>query len=799
MQDVLYSLRIFRRAPLASAVVVLSLALGISANTAVFSFVNAIQFKPLPFRDEARLVDVHEWSPTELCAGCAVGTSYPGFRDWHAEARSFESLAAYVEGRYIVSGGTGPERIGGAAISANLFSTLGVHSSLGRAFTADDDRDGAAPTVLIGDLLWRRRFGSTSSILRETLRVNGIARTIVGVMPAGFGFPDVGQLWIPLGPEAREWKRSDRSLAVVGRLKPGVTISQADAEARTLAAALEKQYPDTNARWTARVTSLREDMTGETAMASVVLLSAVAFVLLIACANVANLLLARASDRRREIAIRLALGATRMRVVRLVLTESLALSAVGGAVGLLVALWASHAIVAAMGRMQAPYWIQFGIDWRVLAFCAAVTSAAGALCGIVPAWYASGANPQPALKEGAAVAGGHRGRRVRATLVVSQLALALLLLAGAGLLIKTVSQTFAYDPGYDAARVLVGDLDLAGARYRDTRQVAALADGVIERLERIPGARAAVTRTIFFGGFGGRRRLISVEGLSAVPEGGSPTFYYAVTPGYFRALGVAMRDGREFDRSDPAGVAIVNEDMARILWPGQTALGRRIRFGDDASNAPWRTVIGVAPNIGGTPMAGARPSAFAYVPFAWDQGRTFAITASTPGNPAALAADVRAAVHALDPDQPVEDLQTMAETLAAWTEPARFVALLMGSLAAVALLLASIGTYGVIAYGVSQRTREIGIRLALGASSRQVEALMARSGLWMTLGGIGIGVPAALASTRALEGILFGTSPTDPAVFAAVTGTLAVVASLASWLPARRAARVDPLTVLRAE
>jgi putative ABC transport system permease protein len=788
-----------RRSPLASAVVVLSLALGISANTAVFSFVNAIQFKPLPFRDEARLMDIHEWSATELCAGCAVGTSYPGFRDWQGQARSFESLAAYVEGRYIVSGGTGPERIGGAAISAGLFPTIGVQPSLGRAFTADDDRAGAPPTVVIGDLLWRRRFGGNPSILEETVRVNGIARTIVGVMPAGFGFPEVAQLWIPLAPEARDWKRSDRSLAVVGRLRQGVTIKGADAEARTLAAAMERQYPATNGRWTARVTTLREDMTGETATASIVLLSAVAFVLLIACANVANLLLARASERRREIAIRFALGATRARVARLVLMESLGLSAVGGGIGLLVALWASRAIVTAMGSMEAPYWIRFGIDWRVLAFCAAVTVATGALCGIVPAWHASGANPYSALKDGGAVAGGPRGRRVRTALVVSQLALALLLLAGAGLLIKTVAQTFAFDPGYDPARVLAGDIDLAGPRYGDPRQVRALVDGIIDRLERIPRVRAAVSRTIFFGGFGGQRRLISVEGLTAVPDGGSPTFYYAVSPGYFRTLGMAMGDGREFDRSDRAGVAIVNEEMARRLWPGESALGHRIRFGDDPSNAPWQTVIGVVSNAGGTPMAGARPSSIAYVPFVSDAGRTFAIMASTPGDPAALATEVRAAVRELDPDQPVEDLQTMAEMLAAWTQPARFVALLMGSLAAVALLLASVGTYGVIAYGVSQRTREIGIRLALGASPRQVQALMARSGLRMTLGGIAIGVPAALVSTRALEGILSGTSPTDPAVFAAVTATLAAVALLASWLPARRAARVDPLTVLRAE
>jgi len=301
MQDLLYAFRMLRRSPLTSTIVVLSLALGIGANTAVFSFVNAVQFKPLPFRDEARLMDVHEWSATELCAGCGVGTSYPGFLDWQARARSFETLAAYSGARYVVSGGTGPERVGGAAVSANLFAAIGVQPALGRGLLAGDERDGAAPAVLIGDLLWRRRFGGDAAVLGQTLKVNGTARTIIGVMPDGFGFPETARLWIPLAPEARAWQRSNRSLGVVGRLRPGVLQAEADAEARALAAVLAAEHPETNRSWTARVTSLREDMTGETAIPSIVSLAAVAFVLLIACANVANLLLARASDRRREI------------------------------------------------------------------------------------------------------------------------------------------------------------------------------------------------------------------------------------------------------------------------------------------------------------------------------------------------------------------------------------------------------------------------------------------------------------------------------------------------------------------
>jgi putative ABC transport system permease protein len=798
MQDLSYALRMLRRSPVASLVVVFSLTLGIGANTAVFSFVNAIQFKPLPFVEEQRLVDISEWSASELCAGCGVGTSYPTFLDWKARAASFQSMAAYAESRYVVSGGSGPERLGGAAVSANLFPTLGVRPALGRGLTADDDRAGALPVVLISDIVWKRRLASDPMVVGRVLRVNGVDRTIVGVMPPGFGFPEVARLWIPLAPETREWKRSDRSLTAIGRLKPGVSAQQADAEIRTIASALERSYPATNARWTARVTSLRDEMTGETAMASTVLLSAVAFVLLIACANVANLLLARASERRREIAIRFALGASRSRVVRLVLAESALLACLGGAGGLVLALWASGAIVAALGA-EAPYWIQFGNDWRVLVFFALATVGTSLVCGAFPAWHSAASNPQTALKEGGAVAGSQRGRRLRAALVVSQLALALTLLAGAGLLIKTVAKTFAYDPGYDTTRVIAGDIDLPPARYPAAAQQIGFASDVLHRLQNIDGVRAAVLRTIFFGGFGGTRRLVSVEGMPSVPDAASPTFYYAVTPGYFATLGVTVRDGRDFTDADGADVVIVNEEMARRLWPGQNALGRRLRFGDAASRAPWRTVVGVVGNTGGSPMAGRRAAVFAYVPFRSEPDGSFAITVGTSGDASALNDEVRAVVHDVDPDQPIEGLQTMAETFREWTAPARFVGLLMGALAAVALLLASIGTYGVIAYAVSQRSREIGIRLALGATARQVQSLVARAGLRMMVWGVTLGLAASWLCTRALEGILFGTSPTDPVVFASVTLTLAAVGAAASWLPARRAARVDPLLVLKSE
>jgi predicted permease len=420
----------------------------------------------------------------------------------------------------------------------------------------------------------------------------------------------------------------------------------------------------------------------------------------------------------------------------------------------------------------------------------------GALCGLAPAIQASRANPQTALKDGGAVVSGGSGSRVRAVLASAQLALALVLLAGAGLLMKTVTRTFTVTLSYDPSRVLVGDLELADRRYEDVGRIRGFADAILERLDRIDGVRSGLSRQVFFAGFGGERRRMEVEGSRGIPDGASPSFYYAVTPDYFRVVNLAVREGRSFTSADAAGVAIVNEELARRVWPGASALGQRIRFPDRTAPAGWLTVVGVSANQESSSF-GDRPFATSYVPFAGAPGRSFAIYVSAPGDAAPLAREVRAAVADVDPDQPVEDVMTMAEARAAWAAPARFVAMLMGSLAAIALLMAAMGTFGVVAYGVSQRTREIGVRVALGATPQQVQHMVVRGGLVLAVGGLGVGLPGAWVSTRALEGVLAGTSPTDPAVFAAVSGVLATVALLASWLPARRAAKIDPLVALR--
>ena len=791
--DVKYAIRTFRQAPLMSLLVAGSLALGIAANTTVFSFVNAIQFKPLPVADEATLVDVHETSATRLCAGCAVGTSYAGFLEWCARTQSFEAIAAYREDRFVVAGGSGPERIGGALVSAGLFEMLGVQPALGRKFVDGDDRPGAEPVVILSDTLWRRRFDAASGILGRVIRVDGVHRTVVGVMQDRFAFPEYAQLWIPLGQSGTTMDRAIRSLGVIARRRTGVTLDAARAEMRTIAAAQALENPATNEGWSAGVVSLREDMTGETAMASIVLLGAVGFVLLIACANVANLLLVRASERGREIAIRVALGATRGRIVRLVLTESLAFAIAGGVAGVVAAIWASRLLVAQFG-VEAPYWIQFGLDWKVFAYCAAVTGAVAVLCGAMPAVHSARADIRGAIQDGASGPVRPAGRRIRSVLAAGQLALALVLLAGAGLLIKTVLGMFIMPLRYDPAHVLVGDLHLQSLRYESGSAASLFASRLLEALQRVPGNRAALSNTVFFAGFGATRRQIEVAGEPAAAADASPSFYHAVTRDYFPIYGMAVREGRLFaDRE--AGAAVVNEEMVRRLWGGRSVLGERFRFNDAVTGSRWFTVVGVVADEAELLNADRRPAA--YVALAAAPGRELALHVSTSGDVSSAAAEIRREVASIDPDQPIEDLMTKEQALAAWAAPARFMVLLMSALAAVALMLAALGTYGVIAFAASQRLREIGIRLALGATPRQIQSLIAAAGLRLVAAGVVAGLAGAWASTRSLQGILAVTSPTDPAVFAWVTIALGSVGLLAAWIPARRAARVDPIVVLR--
>jgi putative ABC transport system permease protein len=783
LNDVAYACRALRRAPGLVVTAVLSLGLGIAATTAVFSFVNAIQFKALPFADAARLVDIEETSATELCAGCSVGTSYPTLQRWRGAA-SFAAMGAYEETRYVVSGAAAvadPERVGAALVSSTLFPTLGIRPAFGRGLSDEDDRAGAEPVVVLSDTLWRRRFAADPAALGRVMKIDGTAYTIVGVMPPGFRFPEFAQFWIPLTPARHDQKPTERSLGVIARLKDGVDARAAGAEMGAFG----------SGSWSVRVRPLHQAMTAETVTPSAVLLGAVAFVLLIACANVSNLLLVRASERQREIAIRFAIGATRGRIVRLMLAESLVLGALGGLLGFTLALWTSDVIVSRF-EIDPPYWIQFGIDWHVFAFCGAITVGTAVLFGLAPAFHAARHDPQSTIKEGGVVTSGRRGRRVAGALVMAQLSLALLLLAGAGLLIKTVIRSARFDPGFDTARVLSGDVSLPALKYRTPAAINQFASSVLEQLARVPGTRSGIQTFVFFRGFGAQGRRLQVDGVPDVAEGASPNFYFAITSGYVRMLGARMHAGREFGPADGDEVVMLNDELASRLFGSSPALGRRLKFGD----RPWRTVIGVVANINGG-VIGARANPLAYVPFASEPGKDLAVMISRDGDPSIHAPDLRAAVKAVDPDQPVEDVMTMAAAFRAQAQPARFIALLMTSLSVVALLLASVGLYGVTAYGVRRRLREIGIRVALGATSGNVVGMIVGASWRVIAPGLAIGVLAGLLATRALRGVLFGTSPTDPIVFGLTVLTLAAVASLASYLPARRASRVDPIVVLR--
>src|SRR3954469_5659075 len=499
LHDVGYACRSLRRSPGLVITAILSLGLGIAATTAVFSFVKDIQLKDLPFENPETLVDVEETSATELCAGCAVGTSHPTLLDWQSRAQSFAAIGAYEETRAVVSGGVEPERIPTALISASLFPMLGVQPAIGRGFLPGENRVGADPVALVSDVVWRRRFAADANAIGQTIRIDGTGYTIVGVMPPQFRFPEYAQAWTPLTPARHAQPTTERSIGVIARLKRGVDVAAAAGEMQLFG----------NGAWSVRVRPLRQAMTQETVAPAAVLLGAVAFVLLIACANVSNLLLVRASERSREIAIRLAIGASRSRIVRLVLAESLVLGTGGGLLGLTLALWASRAIVASFG-IEAPYWIRFGVDWHVFAFCLLVTVLAALVFGVTPSLVASRREPQDMLKDGGGASSGRRGRGVAGGLIVAQLALALTLLAGAGLLIKTVARAMEFDPGYDAARVLEGDVSLPVARYKTPASINVFATSLLEQLQRIPNARAGLQSLVFFGGFGARSREITV-------------------------------------------------------------------------------------------------------------------------------------------------------------------------------------------------------------------------------------------------------------------------------------------------
>jgi len=790
-------------------IAVVTLAFGVGANTAIFSAVNAVLLRPLPFAAEERLVVM--WKHDQTASHPLVELSIPEFNDWRAGSQSFESLAAmptsvYGYG-YVLTGRGEPVQIESSRVSADFFTTLGVRPLVGRTFRTEDDRPGAARVVVLSHRLWRDQFGSDTNLIGQTITLNDTGFSVVGVMPADFEFLKGVDIWSPVSASIGGGALQNRSavfLQAVGRLKPGVTREQAEAEMNAVISRIAAAHPETEAGGHRVVmTPVAEYLFGNARLALWLLLAATGLLLLIACANVASLLLARATSRRKEIAVRAALGASRWRVVRQLFVESLTLAIAGGALGVLLAYWLADLLVV-VAPTDIPRVENVRIDAAVLTFSIAVTLLTAALFGLAPALTAARVNLTDALGDGSRTAGERHGNRLRGALVVGEIAVTLVLLVGAGLALRSFVKLQRVDTGFDTENVLTFQLRLFGKRYQDAKSVRDFYQQLIERLEAQPGVEAAGAVLI--------RPLEGVIGwdvpyatANQSPDEAKrnrvPNFE-VVTPHYFRSVGLPLKVGREFterDTEESPKVVIISEAMAQSIFaPGVDPVGQRLRLFDptDPDNS-WRTVVGVVGDARYREVRDARWDV--YVPY-----RQFAfpvryITVRTASDPAAFSAVVRREVAALDPQQAVTSVKTTAQLFSENVARPRFNSLLLGLLAALAALLAALGIYGVISYAVAQRTREIGVRIALGAQRGDVLRLVFKQGLTLIVSGIVIGLVGAFLLSRLMESLLFGISATDPATFIVVSLLLVVVALLACYIPARRAMKVDPMVALRYE
>jgi predicted permease len=807
LQDVRYGLRVLAKRPGFTFVAVVTLALGIGANTAIFSLVSAVLVRPLKYREPERLVMVWE---DDLSIGAMGDTPAPAnYADWKAQNHSFEDMAALELRSYDLTGDGEPEKLTAFGVTANLFPLVGVAPALGRGFTAEEDRPGAAKVVLLSHGLWVRRFGGERAVVGRDILLNGEPHTVVGVMPQGFQlrWADVG-VWAPAAftPEQLA-DRQTHYLEVVARLRPGVTAAQADADVKAITARIAAAYPEAAEGLSASVVPVREQLAGGARRPLTMLLVAVGFVLLIACANVGGVLLTRAAARGREIALRAALGASRWRIVRQLLTESVLLGVAGGLVGSLLAMWA-FAFLQQLVPSGLREMTELRLDAGVFGFTLALSLLAGVLFGLAPALQSSKTDLNSALKHGGRGGLGAGQRRLRNFFVVAQVALSLVLLVGAGLLIQTLYRLRGQYSELRPESVLTARTQLGGARYREHARRAAFYDGVLTRVRDLPGVEAAGYTTavplVWKGGANG----LTIEGREATPGVAWNANHRQVSPDYFRAMGVALRQGRPFNEQDDeraTPVAVVNETMARAYWPGESPLGKRFKVGAADSELPWLTVVGVAADV--RQMGADAPvKAEMYVPYRQaGRGGVYAmfvprdLVVRTSGAPSGLAAGVRRAVHEVDPHQPLSNVRTMDEVLGRETAQRRTGMVLLTAFAALAMLLAALGIYGVLSYFVVQHTPEIGVRMALGAQRRDVLRLVVGKGMALALSGVGLGLLGAFALTRLMRSLLFEVNAADPLTFAALALLLTLVALLACLVPARRATKVDPMVALRYE
>ncbi|HEY2109107.1 MAG TPA: ABC transporter permease [Candidatus Acidoferrales bacterium] len=802
-QDLIYGFRVLRKNPGFAIGAVVVLALGIGANTAIFSVVHAVLLRPLPYSDPGRIAMVYHVPPQKSFPGMKIFAVSPAnYLDWRKQSGVFDAMSIFHPTTMTLTGEDQPEAVQGIVVSSQFFQVLGVTPIQGRAFTAEEDTNGHGNVVVLSYPFWQSHFGADPKVIGKNLTFNGLPYSIIGVMPAHFHFFYQGEYFVPLG-----WTDKDRAVRnnhnylVIARLKRGVGLQQAQAEMNTISARLEQAYPEDDKGWGATIVPLREDLVGDVRPALLMLLGAVAFVLLIACANVANLVLAKTLGHRKEIAIRTALGASWQRVIQQTLAETLLLSAAGGALGLLVAHGGIALIVAFFGD-KLPQTGPVGLETKVLGFTLGISILSGVLSGLAPAWRLARTNVNEALKQGTGRTDADSGgRATRNILVVCEVGMSLVLLIGAGLMIRTLWALHDVKPGIDPHNVLTFRVTLPREKYPKPEQQLNFYKQLVERVRSLPGVESAGTIDALPFTDDGSTEPVAIEGRPAVEFAMQPEVAVrTISPGYLSTLHIPLLAGRDFSESDsldkPAAI-VISESMAREFWPNEDPVGKRLTLSFFPEKI--REVIGVAGDVKFRGLDSRKSLATVYVPLAqitfWNQ----AMVVRTSGDTASASSAMGAAVHQQDPDQPLRDVRTMDDILADSLSQQRFSMLLLASFAGLALILAAVGIYSVLAYAVRQRQREIGIRMALGAQLNDVLRMVITEGMCPALIGVGLGLAGALALKRAISSLIFGVSESDPLTFLSVAVLLAMVALVASILPAYRATKVDPMRALREE
>jgi putative ABC transport system permease protein len=796
IKDLRYGTRSLLKNPGFALTVVITLALGIGANTTIFTIVNAVMLRPLPYGNSERLMKLNT-------AGSRIGerTSPQNFLDWRSQNQSFENLGGYFAPTAIDLSGEGePERISGAMISETLFPALEVAPAIGRNFLAEEDRKGGTNVVILSHGLWVRRFGMDPQILGHKLSLNGRPYTVVGVMPSHFEFPSIETgLWIPFSSVYEDGGRGNFFVDVIGKLKPGVSIAQAQSDMDRIAANLEQQYPEVNNGSRISVVPLQEIITSKIRPTLVLLLGVVGFVLLIACANVANLLLSRAAGRQREIAVRAALGASSLRIIRQLLSESALLALIGGALGLAIAYCSVRALIV-INPESIPRMNEITLDARVLAFTVVASILTCLLFGLAPAWFASRPDLNETLKEGLR-GSSPQGSVLRRTLVVVEFALALLLLVGSGLMLRSFIRLLAVSPGFDTVNILTFDVALPSEKYSGDRP-GQFFEEALGRIAVLPGVQSVGATTSLPFSRTNNGRYFTLEGRTGNNPGDyTLSGHRLVSSSYFQTLSIPLVEGRYLNDQDGPYAVVVNRTFARLFLPNQEPLGKRLKMGEtSSSNFPWMTIVGVVQDIKHTSLdRETRAEIYRQYLHNKDAERQMTIAIRTSQPPESLITLIRREIQSLDRDQPLANVSTMQQLIDRSVARWRFTVLLMVVFAVIALTLAAVGVYGVMSYSVTQSRRELGIRMALGAQRTDVFKLVLGQGLMLTLIGLGLGLAGAFALTRFVTTLLFGINATDPATFVVVSLGLMVIAMFACYIPARRATKVDPLEALRYE